>query len=170
MNVNRLCIAALTAGAIAPASAVAAPPDGQTWAELQVARTFWAERGLTGCPEATPEIGIPGIPWKERLFVLGYHDPERPCSINIAPWLARQARTGPDRRYYAAMECATVAHELAHAAGWHPPGEPDAYHSQTGLMAEKMEDNAFPYACRVFARDVTARYGSRPLRPDPFPA
>jgi hypothetical protein len=152
-------LAALAALLLAP-TAQAAEAGGQAWAEAQIAREFWADRGVYGCETLTLEIiELPPL-------ALGQSDPGG-CSISIDAGVADSARDGwKGRRYAVAMECATMVHEFAHTVGWLPadpePGDP--YHAQSGLMAAFVTDDNIPADCRAFASRVVPSKRARTSR------
>ena len=107
--------------------------------ETALAVEFWADRGVTGCPDgiATAIRPLTGVD--------GYGSS---CRIEIAQRAVDHLRATRrlDRRrarYFAERFCALVVHEVGHALG--------LGHSAHGVMRPDRH-RAVPYECRSWAR------------------
>lgn len=161
---HRLLIALVACAVLAPSEATATtysgqrPADARTEKLVGIALEFWADRGITGCPngirswtaadlmdvDITSEFMVP--------FGRG-----RACEV----WFLREqlhtyrydsypARDG------AGDECADVFHEVRHALPGGTEGGIDGHgHTADGIMAAQPE--VVPWACRKWARRTVRR-------------
>lgn len=116
------------------------PADRLLRKEVRVAVSFWAERGVTACPDGvlavtgTDMYEATGVQDRPGSRVLGAG---RECKIALPSWsVTPQRRRFVDDREY---ECRIVVHEVGHALGLR--------HAKSGVMRRYVNYAPTPWVC-----------------------
>jgi hypothetical protein len=131
-------VLALMALAVA-APAAQASVESRAYSEIDLARAFWAERGVTGC-----DAGITVEVFNEQQAAAmqgGF------CRVRVNLYWQRPNPWGLGRE----IECALVVHEVKHALPGGETGGIDGQgHTEDGIMATA--PSVVPYECVRWAR------------------
>lgn len=147
------------------------PADGLLLDEVNVALEFWADRGVTGCPDGIRAVIADDLthpddpPEPDEVALMPPFTGGRGggCALVVSSEITRQTRrdlSEPDwRRDSLEEECGIVVHEVRHALPGGTEGGVDGMgHTATGIMGADFDWwTDTPWDCKVWAENVDRR-------------